>query len=388
MKVLCVFGTRPEAIKFAPIIRLLREDQFFQTTVCTTSQHMEMLNQVLSTFNIQRDFDLKVMRHNQTLTYSTGEILSAFYDVLQEVKPDWVLVQGDATSAFAAALASYYFKVSIGHVESGLRTWDKYAPFPEEFNRRAIATIADANFAPTESARKNLIQENVAPNRIWVTGNTGIDALNLILRKLDENPALTAKIQSRFQFHSPKKKLVLVTAHRRESFGEKFEQIVNALRDIATKDDNVELVYPIHLNPNSLKTLRKVFGRIDLSKGWASPLDNLFLTEPVDYASMVYLLKSAYVVLTDSGGLQEEAPTLGKPVLVVRDVTERPEGVIAGVAKIVGRSRPSIADSTIELLQDPDKYAKMARPLNLYGDGHAAEKIIDALKSMSNRKAS
>ena len=388
MKVLCVFGTRPEAIKFAPLIRLLRQDKFFQTIVCTTSQHVEMLNQVLSTFNIQRDFDLKVMRHNQTLTYSTGEILSDFYNVLQEVKPDWVLVQGDATSAFAAGVASYYFKASIGHVESGLRTWDKYAPFPEEFNRRAIALIADANFAPTETARKNLIRENVAPSRIWVTGNTGIDALNLILRKFDENSALTAEMQRRFQFLSPRKKLVLVTAHRRESFGEKFEQICNALRDIANNGDNVQLVYPIHLNPNALETVHKTFGRVDLSKGWASPLDNLFLTEPVDYQSMVYLLRTAYVVLTDSGGLQEEAPTLGKPVLVVRDVTERPEGVIAGVAKIVGRSSQSIADSTIELLHDSDKYAKMARPLNLYGDGHAAEKIIDALKSLSNPKPS
>jgi UDP-N-acetylglucosamine 2-epimerase (non-hydrolysing) len=322
------------------------------------------------------------MRQNQTLTYSTGEILSGFYDVLQEVKPDWVLVQGDATSAFAAALASYYLKVNIGHVEAGLRTWDKYAPYPEEFNRRAIALIADANFAPTELARRNLVEEQVPQNRIWVTGNTGIDALFLILKSLEENPAIQVAFQERFQFLSPNKKLVLVTAHRRESFGERFEDICNALRDIATRCEDAELVYPVHLNPNVLGTVQRVLGNIDMRKGWASPLNNLFLTEPVDYASMAFLLKRAYVVLTDSGGLQEEAPTLGKPVLIVRDVTERPEGIAEGVAKIVGRSRDTIADSTIRLLQDSGAYAKMARPVNLYGDGHAAERILDALKSL------
>jgi UDP-N-acetylglucosamine 2-epimerase (non-hydrolysing) len=383
MKVLCVFGTRPEAIKFAPIIRLLRQDKFFETIVCTTSQHVEMLNQVLSTFNIKRDFDLKIMRPNQTLTYSTAEILASFSDVLSEVKPDWVLVQGDATSAFAAALASYYFKTKIGHVEAGLRTWDKYAPFPEEFNRCAIALLADANFAPTEGARENLIHQNVPSERIWITGNTGIDALQLILRNFDDNPGFASEVQKRFQFLSNDKRLVLVTAHRRESFGEKFEEICNALHDIGVNCSDAQLVYPVHLNPNALGTVERVFGHIDMKKGWAAPLSNLFLTEPVDYGSMAYLLKRAYVVLTDSGGLQEEAPTLGKPVLVMRDVTERPEGVAAGVAKIVGRSRESIAGATIELLTDSGKYAKMARQMNLYGDGHAAERVLDALKSLS-----
>lgn len=284
MKMLCVFGTRPEAIKFAPIIKRLREDKFFQTTVCTTSQHLEMLNQVLTVFNIPRDFDLKVMRYDQSLTYSTTQILSGFDDVLQQVKPDWVLVQGDATSAFAAALAAYYSHVNIGHIEAGLRTWDKHAPFPEEFNRRAIAVIADANFAPTSVARQNLVREGISEDRIWVTGNTGIDALFLMLKRFEENPALVSEIQQRFAFLSRKKRLVLVTAHRRESFGDKFEEICSALRDIAVSSDDAQLVYPVHLNPNALRTVEKVFGAIHIGESLTAPLDNLFLTEPLNYA--------------------------------------------------------------------------------------------------------
>jgi UDP-N-acetylglucosamine 2-epimerase (non-hydrolysing) len=384
IKILCVFGTRPEAIKFAPVIRSAARDDRFAVTVCVTSQHREMLEQVLTTFEIRPDIDLDIMRPNQDLFHITTATLNGMAKVLREVQPDWVLVQGDASAAFAAALAAYYQRTRIGHIEAGLRTGDKYAPFPEEVNRRAIAVMADAHFAPTERARQNLIREQIPVNQVWVTGNTSIDALHLTVARIQADHRVRTELDRQFSFLLPSKKLILVTAHRRESFGEPFREMCAALRQLAENRDDVQILYPVHLNPNVRKPVAEIMGQFRSSpehgnSAKASSLPNLILIEPVDYTSLVYLLTRSSFVLTDSGGIQEEAPSLGKPVLVMRDVTERPEGVEAGVVRLVGTNRSSIVENTITLLDDADTYARMATQTAVYGDGHAAERILEAL---------
>lgn len=391
MKILCVFGTRPEAIKFAPVVKALRVDGTISTIVCTTYQHREMLDQVLSAFDIRSDLSLDVMRPDQSLFDSTARILSGLSGLLREIKPNMVLVQGDATSAFAAALSAYYARISVGHIEAGLRTWSKYAPYPEELNRRAIAVFADAHFAPTASARDNLLRENVKGEQIWVTGNTGIDALHMAMARMDHDTDLLKRLEDKFAFLDATKKMILVTSHRRESFGKPFEQICTAIREIAKLRDDVQLVYPVHLNPNVQETLRKVFGNVPGLRDhndWSLASESfggLHLLPPIDYLALVYLLRRAFMVITDSGGIQEEAPTIGKPVLVTRDVTERPEGITAGVAELVGTSSPRIVHSVKKLLDEPSEYSRMARAIPLYGDGHAAQRIVEILREISSQ---
>ncbi len=387
LKVLCVFGTRPEAIKFAPVIRALRSERSISTTVCITSQHNELLSQALEMFDVKCDIDLHVMVPNQGLLHTTTEVMNRLSDTLNDLRPDWVLVQGDATSAFAAALSAFYSRSKIGHIEAGLRTWDRSAPYPEEFNRRAISIVADAHFAPTALAKDNLLRERIRAERIWITGNTGIDSLLLVLHKIESNSTLSHNLMKTFSYLDPKKKLILVTAHRRESFGQVFEEICLALRDIVKLESDVQLIYQVHLNPNILASIHRVFGDVP-GRGGAnafSPLENLFLVEPLDYASIVYLLRTCYFVITDSGGLQEEAPTLGKPVLVMREVTERTEGVVSGVAKLVGRTRHGITNAARQLIEDEKAYTRMAKPIKLYGDGRAAQKIVGILREQCGK---
>lgn len=367
-KVLFVFGTRPEAIKLAPVIHELRSRREFNARVCVTAQHREMLDQVLECFGIVPDHDLGIMRAGQDLFDLTARCLTELRPVLAAEKPDTVLVQGDTTTVMAAALAAFYLGIRVGHVEAGLRTYDKRQPFPEEINRRLASHLADLHFAPTESARKNLLAEGIAPQSVFVTGNTVIDALLYIREKF------------RGRFPRPPgmrpvdatQRMVLVTGHRRESFGEGFENICEALHRIAARPD-VEIVYPVHLNPNVQEPVRRVLGA----------LANVQLIEPVSYVSFVGLMESAHVILTDSGGIQEEGPSLGKPVLVMRQVTERPEAVEAGTVKLVGTDAGAIVDGVNELLDDSEAYQRMSRAHNPYGDGQASGRIADVLHELT-----
>jgi UDP-N-acetylglucosamine 2-epimerase (non-hydrolysing) len=383
IKVLVVLGTRPEAIKLAPVIRGLQQHGRFSVTVCATSQHREMLDQALQVFGIRSDWDLGLMKAGQDLIHITSAVLEGLRPVLAKLNPDWLLVQGDTTSAFAAALAAYYSHVAVGHVEAGLRTNDKRAPYPEEVNRRAVAVLADAHFAPTAWARDNLLRENVPAECIWVTGNTGIDALHHLIHRLSQDPELSALASRRFPFLDEGKRLILLTAHRRESFGPAMEEICWALRDIASARSDVQLVYPVHPNPNVRGPVETILGKVQNSESSAQrnlpAIGSLWLTEPLDYVSFVYLLQRAYCVVTDSGGVQEEAASLGKPVLILRNVTERPEGVQAGVARTVGVERTRIVSSLSRLLDDNQEYRLMATPTTAYGDGKAAERIAQAL---------
>jgi UDP-N-acetylglucosamine 2-epimerase (non-hydrolysing) len=369
IKVLCVFGTRPEAIKMAPVVRELRRraDQF-EAKVCVTAQHRQMLDQVLALFDIQPDYDLDVMSDNQTPTQVAASVLRQLEPILQAERPDWVLVQGDTTTVMAASIAAFYARVKVGHVEAGLRTRHKWQPFPEEINRRVAGVIADLHFAPTEWSRQNLVREGVPPETVLVTGNTVIDALQWVAQQ----PA-TPEVDDYFKragLNGADPRLILVTAHRRESFGAGMENIFLALRDLAEHyGDTVRLVYPVHLNPNVQEPARRVLG--------AAP--NIRLTEPVDYLTLVHLLKHSTLVLTDSGGIQEEAPGLGVPVLVLREVTERPEGVEAGTVRLVGTQRERIVAEARRLLDDAAAHMVMARAVNPYGDGRAAERIAQAL---------
>jgi UDP-N-acetylglucosamine 2-epimerase (non-hydrolysing) len=380
MKALCVFGTRPEAIKFASVIQALRETDGAVPVVCCTAQHRQMLDQVLKIFDIRVNFDLEAMRQDQDLFHTTIAVLRGLQRVIAAVKPDWLVVQGDATTAFAGAVSGYYAQVPVAHIEAGLRTYSKFAPYPEELNRHAIAVFSDAHFAPTNWARDNLLREGIRSDRIWVTGNTSIDALYSVVRRIEDNHVLRTQMEKRFSFLSPRKRTILVTAHRRESFGPTFETICLALRDIALLNDT-QIVYPVHMNPHVREPVERLLGPVGKAAEVAEPISNLFLMEPLDYASLVYLLKRVFLVLTDSGGLQEEAPTLGKPVLIMRDTTERPEGVTAGVARLVGRSRSSIVESVSKLLHDPLVFSAMAKPTGLYGDGHAGERIVAVLRN-------
>lgn len=364
LKILSIFGTRPEAIKMAPVVRALRQQpDRFTSVVCVTAQHRQMLDQVLSLFAIQPDYDLNLMQANQTLAQITASALTQLDHVIARERPDWVLVQGDTTTALVGALAAFYQRVKVGHIEAGLRTWDKQQPFPEEINRQLADAISDLHFAPTETARAHLLREGRAPHSIIVTGNTVIDALlEVAAQPYDWASGELASVPR-------DKRLILVTAHRRENFGAPLEEICAALGELAVRFPDVQLVYPVHLNPNVQGVVRRTL----------SALPNVTLLPPLEYLPLVQLLKQATLVLTDSGGLQEEAPSLGKPVLVLRAVTERPEGVTAGTVKLVGTSREAIVQETARLLTDTVAYEAMARASNPYGDGQASQRILASL---------
>ena len=371
VKVLTIFGTRPEAIKMAPLVHALAQDEAFESKVCVTAQHREMLDQVLQLFAIKPDYDLNIMQHGQGLTEITSRILLGLQPVLDEFKPDVVLVHGDTTTALSASLAAFYQQIPIGHVEAGLRTGDLLSPWPEEGNRRLTGHLAKWHFAPTDISRGNLLREGVDEKRITVTGNTVIDALLWVRNLLKQSPDLTADLARRYAFINPAKKLILVTGHRRESFGGGFERICGALADIATQHDDVQILYPVHLNPQVREPVNRILQGID----------NVILIEPQDYLPFVYLMDKAYLILTDSGGIQEEAPSLGKPVLVMRDTTERPEAVAAGTVKLVGTDTAAIVDEVTRLLNDAEAYHTMTRAHNPYGDGQACQRILSALKN-------
>jgi UDP-N-acetylglucosamine 2-epimerase (non-hydrolysing) len=366
MRILFIFGTRPEAIKLAPLIlALARRPESFQVQVCATGQHREMLDQVLDFFGIRPEFDLRLMRPAQSLFDVSAEALRGLEAVFEQAAPEHVIVQGDASSAFLGALAAYYRKVSVSHVEAGLRSGDKYSPFPEEVNRKLVGQIADLHFAPTERARASLAREGVV-DRVWVVGNTVIDALLLGLELLRKEPVRGAR---RFGFLEPGARVVLITAHRRESFGAPFQRMVRAIRRAARRFSEVRFVFPVHLNPNVQEPVAAALG----------DLDNVHLIPPLEYPELLWLMDRCDVVLTDSGGIQEEAPSLGKPVLVMRDVTERVEGVEAGTAMLVGTDEERIAAELARLLEDREAYERMARAVNPYGDGQTSERIAQVL---------
>ena len=368
MKVMLVFGTRPEAIKMAPLVKGLQACPDLQTVVCVTAQHREMLDQVLRLFDIVPEHDLNIMKPGQDLFDITGNILRGLKDVFQQERPDLVLVHGDTTTTLATSLAAYYARIAVGHVEAGLRTGNKHAPFPEEMNRKLTGALADIHFAPTPASQANLLREGVVADTIHVTGNTVIDALLAVVDKLRNDQALQTEFAQRFGFLDPTRRLVLVTGHRRENFGEGFQNICNALADIAAEHADVQVLYPVHLNPNVRQPVNDILA--------ARGLANVHLIDPVDYLPFVYLMDRAHLIVTDSGGIQEEAPSLGKPVLVMRDTTERPEAVEAGTVKLVGTSRDKIVSEARRLLTDEQAYASMSRAHNPYGDGMAVQRIV------------
>lgn len=372
LKTLCVFGTRPEAIKMVPVVQALSAVPGIESKVCVTAQHRQMLDQVLDLFGIKPDFDLDLMAPGQDLTDISANVLLGMRKVFREWQPDVVLVHGDTTTTAASALAAYYQKIKVAHVEAGLRTGDKYAPWPEEMNRKLTGAIADLHFAPTEKARANLLAEGVADAAIHITGNTVVDSLLSVTRRLRETPELHAEMAARFSFLNPERKLILVTGHRRENFGQGFENICQALKTVAEREE-VEIVYPVHLNPNVQEPVNRIL----------AGCSRIHLIPPLDYLPFVALMDRAHIVLTDSGGIQEEAPSLGKPVLVMRDVTERPEAVTAGTVKLVGTDRDRIVAELNRLLDDPEEYLRMSRAHNPYGDGHAAERIAAAIGRLS-----
>jgi len=368
MKVLTVFGTRPEAIKMAPVVKALSADPAFDARVCVTAQHRRMLDQALSLFAIRPDFDLDLMRPGQDLSDMTADVLLGMRGVYRTWRPDLVLVHGDTTTTLAAGLSAFYAKIRVGHVEAGLRTFDKYAPWPEEMNRSIAGVVADLHFAPTARARANLLREGVPDSAVHVTGNTVIDALQDVVRRLRGDAVLRRDVEAGFGFLDPGKRIVLVTGHRRENFGRGFENICRALADIAARGD-VQVVYPVHLNPNVQDPVRRILAAVT----------GVTLLEPLDYLPFVHLMDRSALVITDSGGVQEEAPSLGKPVLVMRDVTERPEAVEAGTVKLVGTDRARIVSEANRLLDDPAAYEAMSRAHNPYGDGMAASRIREIL---------
>jgi len=369
MKVLSVFGTRPEAIKIAPVISALANLPHVDSRVCVTAQHRQMLDQVLELFEIKPDYDLNIMKPGQDLTDITSNILLALRPILKEFKPDLLLVHGDTTTTLASALAAYYEKITVGHVEAGLRTGNMYAPWPEEMNRSIVGRITQLHFAPTTSAQENLLKEGVDPSKIFVTGNTVIDALLETVSKIEHNSKLNSELKARFNFIDPNKKLITVTGHRRENFGDGFERICQALKVLSERPD-VQIVYPVHLNPSVQEPVKRILAN---SK-------NVHLIEPLDYLPFVYLMSRSYLIITDSGGVQEEAPSLGKPVLVMRDTTERPEAVTAGTVKLVGTDKQKIIDEAINLLDNESAYNAMARAMNPYGDGKAAQRIQNIIQ--------
>ncbi|MBP1036995.1 UDP-N-acetylglucosamine 2-epimerase (non-hydrolyzing) [Serratia fonticola] len=371
MKVLTVFGTRPEAIKMAPLVHALAQDDAFESRVCVTAQHREMLDQVLRLFEIVPDYDLNIMKPGQGLSEITCRILEGIKGVLEDFKPDVVLVHGDTTTTMATSLAAFYQRIPVGHVEAGLRTGNLYSPWPEEANRKLTGHLAMYHFSPTENSRQNLLRESLRDDHIFVTGNTVIDALLWVRDRIMHNPELRSSLDQRYPFLDANKKLILVTGHRRESFGGGFERICSALAEIALQHPDVQVVYPVHLNPNVSEPVNRIL------KG----IDNIILIDPQDYLPFVYLMTRSYLILTDSGGIQEEAPSLGKPVLVMRDTTERPEAVDAGTVQLVGTDVAKIVDAVTRLLADEGEYHAMSRAHNPYGDGHACQRILEALKN-------
>ncbi len=368
IRVLSVLGTRPEAVKMAPVIKALAAEPGVDARVCVTAQHRQMLDQVLDLFEIKPDYDLNLMRPNQSLAGLTAEVMENLDPVLADEHPDWVLVQGDTTTVMTAALAAFYRGIRVGHVEAGLRTGDKRQPFPEEINRRIAGTVADLHFAPTELARQNLLHEGVEDGHICVTGNTDIDALHMVL-KMPAPEGISAKLKD-WKISAGGNRLVLVTAHRRENFGQPIEDICAALQTLARDyAGKLHIVYPVHLNPNIQEPVYRLLGNEA----------NIHLIEPLDYLPMVHFMQAASIVLTDSGGIQEEATGLGKPTLVLREKTERPEGVEAGVLKLVGTDKETIVSESHRLLDNEDEYEEMAHAANPFGDGHAAERIVNAL---------
>ncbi|WJV53706.1 UDP-N-acetylglucosamine 2-epimerase (non-hydrolyzing) [Prodigiosinella aquatilis] len=370
MKVLTVFGTRPEAIKMAPLVHALAQDEFFESRICVTAQHREMLDQVLRLFDITPDHDLNVMQPGQNLSDISCRILEGLQPVMESFKPDLVLVHGDTTTTLITSLAAFYQRIPVGHVEAGLRTGNLYSPWPEEANRKLTGHLAMFHFAPTQSARQNLLKENLPDSHIFVTGNTVIDSLLWVKKHIISNAALCRSLDKQYRFLDEHKRMLLVTGHRRESFGDGFERICSALADIARHHPDVQIVYPVHLNPNVSEPVNRILNGID----------NIFLIGPQDYLPFVYLMNRAYLILTDSGGIQEEAPSLGKPVLVMRETTERPEALVAGTVRLVGTDAAKILANVSELLTDDDAYQTMTHAHNPYGDGHASQRIIDVLK--------
>ena len=377
-----VFGTRPEAIKMAPLVKKFQKySSDFKTVVCVTGQHREMLDQVLKIFDIKPDYDLNIMKQGQDLYDITARVLLGMRDVLNEVKPDVVLVHGDTTTSMAASLAAFYQQIAVGHVEAGLRTYDIYSPWPEEMNRQITSRIATYNFSPTPLSEKNLKEEKVHGN-IYVTGNTVIDALHMVVEKLKNDVTLAAKQEQMLAKAgydvarlADGKKLVLITGHRRENFGEGFINMVTAIKNLTEKYPNVDFVYPMHLNPNVRKPIHEVFGEN------LSDLGNMFFIEPLQYLEFIYLMEKSTIVLTDSGGIQEEAPGLGKPVLVMRDTTERPEALESGTVRLVGTNHDLIVEEVSTFLDNQSVYAKMSRAVNPYGDGKACDRIVYALRN-------
>ncbi|MDE7160889.1 MAG: UDP-N-acetylglucosamine 2-epimerase (non-hydrolyzing) [Muribaculaceae bacterium] len=380
-KIMLVFGTRPEAIKMAPLVKEFRSrPEEFATTVCVTGQHREMLDQVLDIFGITPDYDLDIMRPGQDLYDVTSRVLTGMRDVLEREKPDMVLVHGDTTTSMAAALAAFYSHIPVGHVEAGLRTHNPASPWPEEMNRQITGRIASRHFAPTPLGRRNLLAENVEGESIEVTGNTVIDALRDVVVRIQDNPELQQELHRRIlragydvRRLGEGRRLVLVTGHRRENFGEGFRSVCRALRTLSERYPEVDFVYPMHLNPNVRRPIREAFGEELDRKG-----SNMFFIEPLGYLSFVFLMEKAYIVLTDSGGIQEEAPGLGKPVLVMRDTTERPEALEAGTVRLVGTDCPLIVSEVSRLLDDRRAYEAMSQAVNPYGDGNACKRIADA----------
>jgi UDP-N-acetylglucosamine 2-epimerase (non-hydrolysing) len=374
MKLLFVFGTRPEAIKLAPVIKeALQQPESMQITTCITAQHREMLDQVIELFELPVDYDLNIMTANQSIFDVTTRVLSLLKDVLETGKPDIVITQGDTTTTFAASLAAFYLKIPVGHVEAGLRTNNKYHPFPEEINRRLTTQIADLHFAPTEKARQNLLAEAVPVDRIFITGNTVIDALKIIIKQQmvpGRLKAIEKSLLEKTGLSINQKRLILVTSHRRENYGQGFENICYALKEIAANNSDIQVIYPVHFNPNVRTPVQRIL----------SGFNNIHLIEPLEYTDFVYLMNKSYIILTDSGGIQEEAPALGKPVLVMREVTERPEAIEAGTAKLVGTNKDMIVRQTQLLLDDHWAYQEMSRAHNPYGDGNASVQILNVLK--------
>jgi UDP-N-acetylglucosamine 2-epimerase (non-hydrolysing) len=378
-KVLTVFGTRPEAIKMALLSKALREGmgaEAFEAEVCVTAQHRSMLDQVLDIFEVKPRFDLNLMQQNQGLADMTARIVTGVTGVIREFRPDWLLVQGDTTTAFAAALAAFYEKVNVAHVEAGLRTGFKYSPWPEEMNRMLVGRLADLHLPPTERAKAALVREGVPEERIHVTGNTVVDALLWVSHKLDVDDATRGRLDERFRFLDPAKRMILVTGHRRESFGKPFENMCHAFVDIVRAKPEVEILYPVHLNPNVQAPVKAILA--------AAPEElrgRIHLIDPIEYLPFVYLMKRATFIVTDSGGVQEEAPSLGKPVLVTRNDTERPEAVEAGTAKLIGTDRARIVEESLRLLDDEAHYRSMSKAHNPYGDGKANERILSILRT-------
>lgn len=374
-KILIVFGTRPEAIKMAPLVKAFKNNNNFDTRVCVTAQHRQMLDQVLDIFEIVPEYDLNIMKAGQDLYDITANVLVGIRDVLTDFAPDVVFVHGDTSTTFSTSLAAYYAKVIVGHIEAGLRTYDIYSPWPEEGNRQLTGVLANYHFAPTAQSQQNLLKEGKDKNNIFVTGNTVIDALMYVVHRIDNQPELKQKIRTKISAQYPldaKRKVILVTGHRRENFGQGFINICEGLKQIALNNPEIDIVYPVHLNPNVQRPVNEILSNIA----------NIYLIDPLQYEEFIYLMSQAYFIITDSGGIQEEAPSLGKPVLVMRDTTERPEAVAAGTVKLVGCDQAALVREAEKLLNDQNEYEMMSRAHNPYGDGKACDRIVNVMKEM------